>query len=125
MSGKRMLRWALSLLLIVSTATVLAQDAEETFGCEANPTGNPIGGGEGYTDILSAGDFIVKTTAEFLAALKEAKPGQVIYVPDGTEIGQMLEPVEGGESGDRLCRLSLLGVWILRMRNAPPRAPAY
>ena len=86
MSGKRMLRWALSLLLIVSTATVLAQDAEETFGCEANPTGNPVGGGEGYTDILTTGDFIVKTTDEFLTALKEAKPGQVIYVPDGTEI---------------------------------------
>ncbi len=86
MSGKRMLRWALSLLLIISTATVLARDAEETFGCEANPTGNPIGGGEGYNDILTTGDFIVNTTEEFLAALKEAKPGQVIFVPDGVEI---------------------------------------
>ena len=76
----------LAVLLLTLPAIGAAQDAEETFGCEANPTGNPIGGGEGYTDILTTGDFIVKTTAEFLAALKEAKPGQVIYVPDGTEI---------------------------------------
>ena len=86
MPAKRMLRWALSLLLIVSTATVIAQDAEETFGCEANPTGDPIGGGEGYRDIIAEGDFTVRTADELAAALKAAKPGQVIYVPDGVEI---------------------------------------
>ena len=33
----------------------------ESFGCEANPTGDPIGGGPGYRDIKSGGDFTVRT----------------------------------------------------------------
>jgi len=64
----------------------MAQGGEEVFGCEANPTGNPIGGGEGYSDIKTTGDFIVKTKEELLQALKDAKPGQVIFIPDGVEI---------------------------------------
>jgi len=63
-----------------------ADEAEETFGCEANPTGNPIGGGEGYTDILTSGDYTVTTKEELLDALKNAKAGQVIFVPDGVVI---------------------------------------
>ncbi|RLA91731.1 MAG: hypothetical protein DRG69_09805 [Deltaproteobacteria bacterium] len=58
----------------------------ETFGCEANPTGNPIGGGEGYRDIFTHGDFTAKNTDELLTALKRARPGQVIFVPDGVKI---------------------------------------
>jgi len=61
------------------------QEAEETFGCEANPTGNPIGGGEGYKPIFTDGDFVVRTKKELLEALKEAK-AQVVFVPDGAEI---------------------------------------
>ena len=60
--------------------------AADTFGCEANPTGNPIGGGAGYKLILTRGDFTVKTKDELLAALKAAKPGQVIFLPHGVEI---------------------------------------
>jgi len=86
MPDKQLLCYVVGLLFLMLVAAGLAQEAEETFGCEANPTGNPIGGGEGYSDILTTGDFIVSTTDEFLAALKEAKPGQVIYVPDGVEI---------------------------------------
>jgi len=63
-----------------------AQEGEETFGCEANPTGNPIGGGEGYEPILTSGDFTVTTRDELLAALGQAQPGQVIFLPDGVEI---------------------------------------
>ena len=63
-----------------------AQEAEETFGCEANPTGNPIGGGEGYTPIFTKGDFIVTTADELIAALKQAQPGQIICVPGEIEI---------------------------------------
>jgi len=63
-----------------------AQNAEESFGCEANPTGNPIGGGEGYSDIRTTGDFTVKTKEELLQALKDAKAGQIIFIPDGVEI---------------------------------------
>ena len=71
---------------VLCRAQVVAPDAEETFGCEANPTGDPIGGGEGYRDILTGGDFTVTNAEELVAALKGAKPGQVIYLPDGVEI---------------------------------------
>jgi len=72
--------------LWVSCALVMGQEAEDTFGCEANPTGDPIGGGEGYRDIKTTGDFIAKSKDDLLAALKEAKAGQTIFIPDGVEI---------------------------------------
>lgn len=60
--------------------------AQETFGCEPNPTGDPIGGGPGYRDIKTQGDFTAQTAPELLAALKKAAPGQVIFLPTGVEI---------------------------------------
>ena len=63
-----------------------AGSAADTFGCEANPTGNPIGGGPGYKPVLNSGDFTVKTKEELLEALKAAKAGHVIFVPHGVEI---------------------------------------
>ena len=86
-------------LLWMCCGSSIAQEAEETFGCEANPTGDPIGGGEGYSDIRTSGDFTVTTKEELLAALKEAQPGQVIFVPDGVEIeltGTMSIQIPGG-----------------------------
>jgi hypothetical protein len=81
-----------SMIMLVAAAMCLSagraagQDAEETFGCEANPTGDPIGGGEGYRDILTTGDFVVRGTEAFVEALQQAQPGQTIYIPDGAEI---------------------------------------
>ena len=86
MSTKRILRRTLGLLFIISGTTIRALDPDETYGCEANPTGSPIGGGEGYADILAAGDFTVKTKGELLTAFKQAKAGQVVFVPDGVEM---------------------------------------
>ena len=77
----------------------MGEEMAETFGCEANPTGDPIGGGPGYRDIKTKGDFTVRTAEELLAALKKAKPGQVIFVPDGVEIdlaGHEEIPLPGG-----------------------------
>ncbi len=85
---------------VVLCATIArAQTCEETFGCEANPTGDPIGGGSGYRDVHTSGDFIVKTKPELLSALKEAKAGQVVFVPDGVEIdltGERNVTIPGG-----------------------------
>ena len=75
-----------AICLCLGVGSSVAQDAGETFGCEANPTGDPIGGGEGYSDIFAKGDLTVTTTGELLAALKQAKPGQVVFVPDGVDI---------------------------------------
>ncbi|MEW6356672.1 MAG: right-handed parallel beta-helix repeat-containing protein [Planctomycetota bacterium] len=76
----------LALCLLALCAAARAQEEKETFGCEANPTGDPIGGGPGYRDVKTTGDFIVKTKAELLDALKKAQAGQVVFVPDGVEI---------------------------------------
>ena len=57
-----------------------------SIGCEDNPTGNPIGGGEGYQPIFTTGDFIVTSKEEMLEAFEQAQPGQVIFFPDGVEI---------------------------------------
>lgn len=68
------------------------QSATEMFGHEANPTGDPIGGGAGYRNIFTKGDFTVTTGEEFVAALKKTQPGQVIYVPDGVQIDLSGQP---------------------------------
>ena len=75
----------MSVLLLVASG-VASDTPEETFGCEANPTGDPIGGGEGYSRIFTTGDFTVTTPEELLAALAQAQAGQVVFVPDGAEI---------------------------------------
>jgi hypothetical protein len=59
---------------------------EESFGAETNPTGDPIGGGKGYQQLVSQSDYQVKTLEELLAALKQAKAGQVVYIDDKVEI---------------------------------------
>jgi len=72
--------------ILLCAAVAKAQEPDETFGCKANPTGDPIGGGPGYRNVHSTGDFVIRTRAELLGALKKAKAGQVVFVPDGVEI---------------------------------------
>jgi len=59
---------------------------KETFGAEANPTGNPIGGGKGYRRLVNRSDYRVKTLDELVSALEKAKAGQVVYIDDRAEI---------------------------------------
>jgi len=55
----------------------------EVYGAVPDELG-PIGGGEGYTRIITEGDFTVSTPDELLAALKQTVAGQVIYLdPEG------------------------------------------
>ncbi|MGB2806215.1 MAG: hypothetical protein WBC22_00625, partial [Sedimentisphaerales bacterium] len=63
-----------------------AASEKESFGAEANPTGDPIGGGKGYQWLIVRSDYLVKTLKELLAALKQAKTGQVVYIDDKAEI---------------------------------------
>ncbi|MFO7947725.1 MAG: hypothetical protein R6V19_13025, partial [Armatimonadota bacterium] len=70
----------------------------EVYGARP-PDDNPIGGGEGYSDIHTTGDITVTTAEEFKAALKESQAGQIIYVPDGVEIdltGESTLTIPGG-----------------------------
>ncbi len=68
--------------IAVSSSPVLTG---ECYGAEAcNPTGNPIGGGAGYTRIFSGTETSVKysvsTKAELLTALRSAKAGETVFV---------------------------------------------
>jgi hypothetical protein len=71
--------WALS-----KDATWVQVDGE-TYGAQADRWG-PIGGGRGYTDILSTGDFVVENLDQLLDALGKAKAGQIIFIPGEVEI---------------------------------------
>lgn len=58
------------------------------IGAEWNPTGNPIGGGPGYSDSIchQDADFLVKNKTELLSALSNASSGDIIYVADSAKI---------------------------------------
>ena len=61
------------------------------YGAEAcNPTGNPIGGGAGYTDIILQNDarvkYVVTTAAGLKSALASARSGEVVFVPSTATI---------------------------------------
>lgn len=55
------------------------------YGAQADQRG-PIGGGNGYTHIVTAGDYIAKDLDSLLDALAKAKSGQVVFIPGATEI---------------------------------------
>ena len=53
----------------------------------AKPDGSgPIGGGKGYGNLVTSGDFVVQDFDELLKALAVAKPGQVVFIPAETWI---------------------------------------
>jgi hypothetical protein len=68
-------------------------EADETalpaYGADANPTGNPIGGGVGYTHYYSASDLnaiTVTTVSALTTALASATSGDIIWIPSGITI---------------------------------------
>ena len=86
--------WTFSSLLFIfpGPSLMLAEEKtsqrnpDETFGAEPNPTGDPIGGGNGYGRGVEKRYFHVRTLNELLAAIKKAKAGQVVYVDDDAVI---------------------------------------
>lgn len=82
------------------------------YGAKPDERG-PIGGGEGYTKIVTEGDFTVESLEALIDALAQAQPGQTVFIPGETEIdlttfiyidGFVLEIPEGvtlaGERGN-------------------------
>jgi PKD repeat protein len=73
--------------ITVSSTSIISG---ETFGAEPNPTGNPIGGGPGYTRIISETDpnvkYVVSTKAQLISALNNAKSGEIIFVKGTAKI---------------------------------------
>jgi PKD repeat protein len=67
---------------IAATSAAVVGSGE--FGASVNPTGNPIGGGAGYSKIISGTEasvkYTVSTKAELLTALRSAKSGEIVFV---------------------------------------------
>jgi|GEM_PF-1619975 len=59
-----------------------------TFYEKLNPTGNPIGGGVGYSELVSESDadFVVYDKASLLSAFTAATSGTIIFVDNDAEI---------------------------------------
>lgn len=71
----------------------LAQESKDSwvninntiYGARKDSRG-PLGGGSGYTDLISKGDFNAEDVDSLLKALSIVKSGQVIFIPDEIEI---------------------------------------
>jgi hypothetical protein len=59
---------------------------DKIYGAEPNPMKEPIGGGVGYTKIISKYNIRVNNKAELLSALGNAKNGDIIYIADSSTI---------------------------------------
>jgi len=72
------------LMVAVSFPSVCFSD----IGAEWNPTGDPIGGGPGYSDSVrhQDADYYVFTKDQLLSSLVSANAGDIIYVADSAEI---------------------------------------
>jgi len=55
------------------------------YGAKADDRG-PIGGGKGYTKIVTKGDYVAKDLGGLLEALSKAKAGQVVFIAGEAEI---------------------------------------
>jgi len=51
------------------------------YGAYVEEGDDPIGGGYGYKEIFTTGDYIVKTSGQLQTALTNAKAGEVIFIP--------------------------------------------
>ena len=57
----------------------------EIYGAKPDGRG-PIGGGKGYGQVFTKGDFQARTVEELAAALKKARAGQTVFVPGDAEL---------------------------------------
>ena len=61
-------------------------EVEETvYGAKPDQLG-PLGGGSGYANVVTKGDYTVKDLDSLLDALSKAKAGQIVFIPGETEI---------------------------------------
>ncbi len=54
--------------------------------CGAQRGDNPVGGGQGYDDIITKGTYIVSDADQLVNAIKKAKSGDVIFVQNDSKI---------------------------------------
>ncbi|MBM3890089.1 MAG: hypothetical protein FJ388_13320 [Verrucomicrobia bacterium] len=75
-------------LLLAPLVALHAAETNSVFGAEANPTGQPIGGGTGYSagPKPDAAKYRVRTLDELKSALGKAAAGDVVWVESGSTI---------------------------------------
>lgn len=85
-------RHAITLAMLWATWSSAAADEPTSveidgtvYGAKADERG-PIGGGEGYANIVTGGDYTVEDLDSLLEALSQAQAGQVVFIPAETEI---------------------------------------
>lgn len=60
--------------------TAVASESGKLYGASADALG-PIGGGAGYTEMITTGDYIATDDNTFYDAVSKAQAGQVIFIP--------------------------------------------
>jgi hypothetical protein len=77
--------------VLLASAFVVAEEqtwieiGHTIYGAKPDRLG-PIGGGNGYKNIVTKGDYTAKDLDSLLDALSKAKAGQVVFIPGETEI---------------------------------------
>jgi hypothetical protein len=82
-------------VLVFILVNLLTAEVCHAQGAFTNPTGRPIGAGEGYGAWVSRVTTRVHDAAGLVRALNEARPGAVIYVEDDAEINLGLDEAIG------------------------------
>ncbi|MFQ5809113.1 MAG: right-handed parallel beta-helix repeat-containing protein [Armatimonadota bacterium] len=78
-------------LLLIASAGALGEDQTwveidgTVYGAVADERG-PIGGGEGYANIVTSGDYTVDSLESLVEALSKAQAGQVVFIPGDVQI---------------------------------------
>jgi len=84
------------LIVVLSVSVIISCTAQEPegscverdgamYGAQAGEEG-PIGGGEGYANIITEGDYTATTLEELIDALAQAEAGETVFIPGDTEI---------------------------------------
>src|SRR5690554_1431690 len=71
--------------IVNDSSSTWVEIENQIYGAKAGSLGS-IGGGKGYANIISQGDFLARDAQELWAALAVAKAGQVIFIPSEVEI---------------------------------------
>ena len=93
MESPGMMKPCLILLLLLWAATLDAAGDEPTwvgidgvvYGARPDERG-PIGGGTGYANVVTHGDYTAENLDALLEALSQAKAGQTVFIPGETDI---------------------------------------
>ncbi len=74
----------LSAVEVAPRVTAVVIDGQE-YGARGDEVG-PIGGGEGYTRMVTGGDLVAENLDQLIDALGKVQAGQVIFIPGEIEI---------------------------------------